>query len=178
MEPCGEFGVESIRYPKSMAILHWLTAVVMIAAYLISESSPQVRTDPPRVHMVLGLSVLAFTLPRLCLRLFSGVPRPLKSMPTRLARLSRVGHAALYALLFLVPLTGWITASRLGLKIELCGVDLAFFGRPVVGSPGSIADMHQIGGNFLFFLALLHVGIALWHFFRLRDQTLQRMWPF
>ena len=178
MEPFGDLGVESVRYSKAIAIFHWLTAVLVIIAYVISESSPQIRSDPPTVHILLGLSVLTLTAPRLLLRLIGGVPSPLKSVSKRWARLSRVGHAALYLLLFLVPLTGWFTVSRLGLKIELLGMDLPLLIRPVAGNPGPIADVHQIGGNILFCIALLHAGFAFWHCFRLRDQTLQRMWPF
>jgi len=173
-----DIDANATRYSKIMAIFHWLTAVLVIVAYLISESSPDIRKDPPILHILLGLAVLTLTLPRLLWRLLGGVPSPLQTVSQRLARLARVGHAALYLLLFAVPLTGWITASRLGLNIGLWGIDLPFLVRPVDAHPGLIADLHQIGGNLLLGIASLHTAFALWHYFRLRDQTLQRMWPF
>jgi superoxide oxidase len=173
-----ELGENAAHYSKSMSILHWLTAVLVIVAYVISEGGPGIRKDPPTVHILLGLAVLTLTLPRLLWRLIGGVPRPLQTVSKQLARLARVGQATLYILLFLVPLTGWITVSRLGLKVGLWGIHLPLLIRPVDGEPGPIADLHQIGGNLLLGIASLHAAFALWHFFRLRDQTLQRMWPF
>ncbi len=166
------------RYSKMMATFHWLTAVLIIVTYLISESSTQIRKDPPVLHILLGLSVLTLSLPRLLWRLLSAVPAPEQTVSRRLARIARVGHTALYLLLFIVPLTGWLTFSRLGLKVQLWGINLPFLIKPVDGDPGPIADLHQVAGNLLLGIACLHAGFALWHFFRLRDQTLQRMWPF
>src|SRR6267154_1090407 len=102
-----------------MSTLHWLTAALVILAYLTSEGGTRVRADPPFTHIFLGLSVLLFTLPRLLGRLFGGVPPPLESTPERMIRLARVGHGTLYFLLIAVPLAGWFTVSRLGLSIEL-----------------------------------------------------------
>jgi cytochrome b561 len=169
---------DATRYSKAMATFHWLTAVLVTIAYLISDGSPGIRKDPPIIHILLGLSVLTLTLPRLLWRVLRGVPSPLQTVSKRLARLAGAAHALIYLLLFAVPLTGWITASRLGLKIGLWGIDLPFLIRPVEGDPGAIADLHQVAGNLLVGIAGLHAAFAFWHFFRLRDQTLQRMWPF
>jgi len=178
MEPPLEFAPRSAKYSKLVSSFHWATAALVIVAYVISDGGPDIRKDPPTAHILLGLAVLSLTIPRLVWRLFRGVPRPLPAVSKRMIRLASAGHARLYLLLFAVPLTGWITLSRLGLKIRLWGIDLPFFVRPVDGDPGPIADMHQIGGNLLLGIAALHATFALWHFFRLRDQTLQRMWPF
>jgi len=56
-----------------MLIFHWATAALMLLAYLTSEGGASVRTDPPTTHIVLGLSVLFLTLPRLLLRYLRGV---------------------------------------------------------------------------------------------------------
>src|SRR5271154_5500793 len=155
-----DIDANATRYSKIMAIFHWLTAVLVIVAYLISESSPDIRKDPPIIHILLGLSVLTLTLPRLLWRLLRGVPRPVQTVSRRLARIARVGHAALYLLLFIVPLTGWLTFSRLGLKVKLWGLNLPFLIKPVDGDPGAIADLHQVAGNLLLGIACLHAGFA------------------
>jgi superoxide oxidase len=173
-----DIAANATRYSKTMATFHWLTAVLVIVAYLISENGPDIRKDPPIIHILLGLSVLTLTLPRLLWRLLGGVPGPVHTVSRLLSRLARVGHVALYMLLFIVPLTGWLTLSRLGLRVELWTINLPFLIRPVDGDPGAIAELHQVAGNLLLGIACLHAGFAFWHFFRLRDQTLRRMWPF
>jgi hypothetical protein len=65
MKPPGDLVANATHYSKTMATFHWLTAVLVIVAYLISESSPDIRKDPPIIHILLGLSVLTLTLPSL-----------------------------------------------------------------------------------------------------------------
>jgi cytochrome b561 len=150
----------------------------VILAYLTSEGGPQVRESPPTVHILLGLSVLSLTLPRLLGRLRGGVPSPLETLSKRMTLVAGIGHATLYVLLFAVPITGWITLSRLGLNIDMFGLKLPFLTAPVDGDPGPIANLHQLGGNLLLGIAAIHAAYALWHFLWLRDKALQRMWPF
>jgi cytochrome b561 len=74
------------------------------------------------------------------------------------------------------------TLKTIGMKVvflhqsylgaSLWGIVLPFLDKPVDGDPGPIADVHQIAGNLLLGIALLHAAFALWHFFRLLDQTL------
>ncbi len=123
-----------------MAIFHWVTAALVIIAYVISESGPDIRKDPPFIHILLGLSVLTLTLPRLFWRLLRGVPIPLSTVSQRLSHLARVGHTALYLLLFIVPLTGWLTLSRLGLQIKFGGINLPGSSGLSVGKKWSFFD--------------------------------------
>jgi cytochrome b561 len=167
----------SARYSKLMMTFHWLTAVLVLAAYLTSENQSEKPTHSQFTHAVLGMWVLALTLSRLVARFAGGVPPPLESTHNLMARLAHLGHLGIYFLLLAVPLTGWFTLSRLGLRIELFGLPLPLLSPPVRGEPGLIANIHQIGGNLLLIIAATHVGVAFWHHFWLRDQTLRRMSP-
>ena len=178
MEPTRDTAINPARYSKFMATLHWLTAALLILAYVTSEGNLNTHSDAPTVHVLLGLSVLTLTLPRLFGRLLRGVPSPLDTLFKRWTRMAGIGHATLYMFLFAVPLTGWITLSRLGLNVERFGLILPLLTAPVAGEPGLIAAVHQFGGNLLMGTAAVHAALALWHFFWLRDKTLQRMWPF
>jgi cytochrome b561 len=178
MKPRGGLAGDSARYSKFIATLHWLMAALVILAYVTSEGDLNEHSDAPTVHALLGVSVLALLLPRFLGRLLGDVPSPLHTLSKRWTRLAGIGHATLYLLLFAVPLTGWFTLSLLGLNVALLGHGLPFLTAPVAGDPGFIANVHQIGGNLLLGIAALHAAFALWHFFWLRDKTLQRMWPF
>lgn len=57
-----------------MIVIHWLTALLVLAAWLTSEGGRGVAENPPMLHFTLGLSVLVLVLPRLILRLVGGAP--------------------------------------------------------------------------------------------------------
>jgi cytochrome b561 len=160
-----------------MIVLHWTTALLVVAAYLTSEGGPRVRTDPPVLHMTLGVAVLALLLPRLVSRFVGGVP-PVENPHGRwLDVAARIGHWALYGLLAVIPLTGWYTAARLGLHVSFFGLALPALTTPVEGRPGMVAELHQLAGNAILILAGVHALLALWHQFILKDGTLERMSP-
>ena len=138
MKSRGGAAVVSARYSKFMSTLHWLMAALVILAYATSEGDLNTHSDVPTVHILLGLSVLTLTLPRLLGRLLGGVPSPLDTLSKGWARMAGIGHE----------------------------------------EPGLIANVHQFGGNLLMGTAAVHAAFAVWHFFWLRDKTLQRMWPF
>ena len=165
------------RYSMLMILVHWTTALLVVAAYLTSEGGPRVRTDPPLLHMTLGVAVLVLLLPRLVSRVMGGVP-PVENPHCKWLDLAaRVGHWVLYALLVSIPLTGWYTASRLGLHVSFLGVQLPALTGPVEGRPGTVAEVHQLAGNAILILAGVHALLALWHQFILKDGTLERMSP-
>lgn len=164
------------RYSMPMIVFHWLTAILILAAYLTAEGGRGVRADPPTLHFLSGFAVLLLVLPRLVIRMFLGGP-PTVSHGTLLDIGAKLGHAALYILLVALPLTGWYAASRMGVAIDLLGVTLPTLAAKVEGHPGLIAELHETGGNAIMILAGLHAAIALWHQFVLRDGTLTRMSP-
>jgi cytochrome b561 len=164
------------RYSIPMIVLHWTTAILILAAYFTGEGGRHVRLDPPTLHFLLGFVVLLLVLPRLIWRLFGGAP-PAVSHGPLLDLGAKIGHAALYVLMIALPLTGWYAASRLGVTVNLLGWKLPSIAAPVQGAPGFIADLHETGGSLILILAGLHAAMALWHHFVLRDGTLTRMSP-
>ena len=89
---------------------------------------------------------------------------------------AHAGHAALYGLMVVIPLSGWLMSSAKGFQTVWFGVlpipDL-------VGKDKELGDLlqqvHQ-ALNLLLMLTLAgHVAAALWHHFVLKDDTLRRM---
>ncbi len=169
---------KSARYSNVLIAIHWLTALLVVIAYLASEGGRRVRLDPPLLHFAAGMAVLVLVFARVIARAAGGAPPPPASIDPWLVRAAQFGHALLYALLIAVPLTGWIAASRLGVPIDLYGLRIPAIAAPVKGGIGAIGSIHQIGGNVLLILAGLHAAAALWHQFLRRDRTLERMSPF
>jgi cytochrome b561 len=166
----------SIRYSKSMIVIHWLSALAVVGAWLTAEGGRHVVQSPPLLHFSLGLAVLALVVPRLILSLTGGAPA-MAAPYGWLATGIKIGHGLLYLLLIAVPITGWYAASRLGVPISFFGLHLPAIAAPVQGRPGLIAEFHENAGTFILILAGLHALMAIWHQFVLRDGTLQRMSP-
>ena len=169
---------KNARYSNTMIVIHWLTAALVLVAYLVSEGGRRVRVDPPVLHFACGFAVLVLVFARLLARAAGGAPAPPGSVGPTLARAAKLGHAVLYLLLVAVPLTGWYAVSRLGVPIDLWGLRIPAIAAAVKGRIGAIGEIHQIGGNAILILAGLHAAAGLWHQFVRRDHTLERMSPF
>ncbi len=165
------------KYSTLMIAIHWLTAILVVTAYLLSEGGPRVRTDPPLWHFVCGIAVLVLVFPRLIARLLGGAPPAQDAGSALLNKAVKLGHGALYLLLLAVPLTGWYAVSRLGVRVDLFGWTLPPIAAAVKGDIGLVANVHQIGGNVILILAGMHAAMGLWHQFIRHDHTLERMRP-
>ena len=106
-------------------------------------------------------------------------------MPTLERRAALLGHLALYALLFLLPLTGWALISTSGKPSLLFG----YTDIPLIpwlsGLSGdekkSYHDLfegaHEVLANALLVPIAAHVAAALRHAFVLKDGVFSRMLP-
>lgn len=164
----------SFRYSKTMIIIHWLTAFLVLGSWLTAEGGREIVDNPPLLHFTLGLAVLALIVPRLILRLAGAAPEA-NGGSSWLATAAKTGHGLLYLLMVGLPITGWYAASLMGVPVSFLGIELPALTAAVQGRPGLIADLHENAGTFILILAGLHALMAIWHQFVLRDGTLQRM---
>ncbi len=165
------------RYSKTLIILHWGMALLILAAWFTAESGRQVRLNPPLLHFSLGLAVLLLVMPRLIARRWGSHARIEDPQGPWLNLAAKVGHALLYLFMIGLPLTGWYAASRLGVPVSFFGLSLPAIAATAQGAPGPIAEIHETGGTIVLVLSGLHALIALWHQFVLRDGTMERMNP-
>lgn len=103
------------RYSAPAQLLHWTTAFFVVAAYIVSVGGPETRVYSPvndfdrSLHELIGLSVFALTLVRVCWRAFSSPPKS-PGMPAWMELAAKLAHWAIYALLVVVPLTAILGA--------------------------------------------------------------------
>jgi cytochrome b561 len=173
----GSRNEQIIRYSKGMIAIHWVVAVLVVAAWLTAEDGKRVVGNPPLLHFSLGLAVLALMVPRLVLRLVDQAPPAQSEQRAWLNFAAKIGHVVLYAFLIGLPLSGWYAASRLGAPVSFFGVSLPAIAAPVQGAPDLIAEIHENAGTVILYLAGLHALMACWHQIVLRDGTLRRMSP-
>jgi cytochrome b561 len=92
-------------------------------------------------------------------------------------RLSSPVHLALYALLFIIPVIGFVTFVYHGRVFNFGVFELNLGIKKNRAIFGPTEDIHGYLAYALFALAGLHALAALWHRFFLHDGVLARMWP-
>ncbi|MDE2257778.1 MAG: cytochrome b [Xanthomonadaceae bacterium] len=167
---------------------HW----TLVALILVQGAIGLIMVDLPKrpsvipvysFHKSLGLTILALAVLRLAWRLFDARPHDPPAMPRWQVLGARAGHALLYLLIFLVPLSGWWYDSVAALR------PLYWFGLihvPPLGGPDPsipdlkhiVAERHQLLFWVLIAVAAGHALMALIHHFHNRDGVLKRMLPF
>jgi cytochrome b561 len=171
------------RYGSVPQLLHWLTFICVIAAWVIGfffDDFP--RASHPVllfIHMTLGQSVLALLVVRLVWR-FVDPPPPL--VETRLGRLlaivARLNHCAIYVLLLAVPVVGILVQLKRGRALPIFGIWEFASPWPMDRALSrSIREIHGLLANTLLALVGIHAAAALIHHYVLRDATLWRMLP-
>jgi cytochrome b561 len=174
--------VQQHAYGPTAKALHWLTMALLTVQYAIGWIMPGVKPGMTpgtlmNLHISIGVVILALVLARYLWRLFHHVP-PEPSL-TRWQNLgSSAVHLALYALIVVTTLTGWVYASMRGWPLSIFGV----VPLPALVAEGStfgrtIGELHQILIWVLLTAIGLHVGAALIHLVVYRDRVMQRMLP-
>ena len=160
------------RYGWFGQALHWLVVAGIIAAYFTAEAGDAMLA----LHRTVGITILALALLRLGWRLSNRPPELPASMARWQRTAARVAHALLYALLFLVPMTGWLLSSAEGDPVVVFG-RLEVPPLAAAADPDSFEDLHEMLFNALVAVAFVHAAAALKHHFWDRDGVLRSMLP-
>ena len=172
------------RWGAVSQLLHWLIVVLLIVQVTLASMADDLPLGMKKLgllarHKSFGITILGLAVLRLVWRWVN--PTPL--LPGTLKPYERVlanfTHAALYILLFAMPLTGWMMSSARGFPVSWFG----FFQLPdLVPKNKSIYDAmletHEALQWVLYTVVALHVLAALKHHFMLKDNVLKRMLPF
>ena len=171
------------RYGTLSIMLHWLMLLLIVAVCLLMELKSltpkgSVQRDAmAQWHYTLGLSVFLLVWLRVLARLAGTTPLVQPAQPQRQALLARLVHLALYALMIGLPLLGWLTLGAKGMVIPFFGTEL-----PALSAENRLyakwfKELHETGATLGYLLVGLHAAAALYHHFRLRDNTLHLMLP-
>jgi cytochrome b561 len=171
------------RYGSLSIGIHWLVLLLLIAVYAsinLRELYPKgsdLREALKTWHFMLGMLVFVFVWLRLAARL-SGPAPGIQPAPPGWQQLSaKLLHLALYALMIVMPLSGWLLLSATGKPIPFFGLELP----ALVGENKDLAkqlkEIHEIVGTAGYYLIGLHALAALYHHYVVRDNTLARMLP-
>jgi cytochrome b561/polyisoprenoid-binding protein YceI len=172
------------RYSRTAMILHWMIALAIAFQLALGWRFDSMAKGPGlftayQLHKSVGITILVLSVVRLAVRLLR--PRPAAATDAGWARLlSKIVHGALYGVMVIAPLTGWIIVSTAKIKIPtlLFGV-IPWPHLPVSKSWLDPAEgLHALLGFVGAGLIALHVVGALRQQFVKGEPMLARMIPF
>jgi len=177
------FKSDANRWGVGARTLHWIMALLIIGAGIVGLYMSDLPNSPQKIriyalHKSVGLTVLALLLLRFAWRLADRRPDEVP-MPPLQAMAARVVHLLLYALMLLLPLSGWVYNSASGYPLQWFGL----FNLPNLtgGADPALKDVahefHEYGFWLLVIALVAHAGAALKHHIIDRDDTLVRMLP-
>ena len=165
------------RFGLLTRAIHWITAVLVLfmLGFGTYIARMEVNLSNYRLfgwHKTVGIAVLVLVVLRILWHRASPPPDPMATVPAWQTRLARGAHLALYLLLVVVPLTGWIASAA-------TGIDVVIFDRWTLPRIAPVSEgwekvffaAHGILTKILAALILLHIAGA----FHRSDGTLRRM---
>jgi cytochrome b561 len=167
------------RYSSVAIAFHWtIAALVLFNLWLgLAHDNLPREWQVMTVHKSVGLTVLVLSLARLAWRLTHRPPLLAHDLPAWERAAALAAHWGFYALLILMPLSGWVMSSQSRRPLHwFWAFDVPKL--PVTEAMGDFAGgAHEWLGWTMIALILLHVAAALRHHLILRDATLARMLP-
>ncbi len=171
------------RYGSLSIGIHWLMLLLFIAVYALIELRELYPkgSDPREAmkmwHFMLGMLVFVLVWPRLAARLSGPTPGIQPEPPSWQQLSAKLLHLALYALMIIMPLSGWLELSAAGKPIPFFGLQLPALIGENKDLAKQIKEVHEIIGTVGYYLIGLHVAAALYHHVIKRDNTMTRMLP-
>jgi cytochrome b561 len=163
-------------------LLHWLVVFLVAVQWSLAKyAATQTLTGKIGtlgLHKSIGITILALAASRLIWRLLNPTPSSPDGQKVWERGLARLSHVALYALIFALPISGWVMSSARNFAVSWFGI----FQIPSLVSPDpklfkQMEDLHQLLFTALLVAALLHVIGAFKHHYIDRDDVLRRMLP-
>ena len=129
------------------------------------------------LHKVIGVTILALVLVRLLWRWTHPAPPLPASMPAWERRAAHASHWALYVLMVVVPVSGFLMSSALGFPTIVLGVRLPDLLERNRELGDTLKAVHFYLNKTLLAVIALHFAAAMKHHFFDRDDVLRRMLP-
>lgn len=172
------------RYGAAAQLFHWTIAALIVVQFALAWSFDDLPNGLRKLklialHKSFGMTILMLAVLRLLWRLGHAPPPLPAGMSPLERRLARASHAALYTLIFVMPLTGWLMSSAKHYSVSWFNL---FTWPDLIGKNETAFEVlrttHDVLSNCLLALAVLHLLAAFKHHFWNHDDVLVRMLPF
>jgi cytochrome b561/polyisoprenoid-binding protein YceI len=172
------------RWGSLSRFLHWLIVALIALQAALGLTGLMLPLGLEKLavlarHKSIGITILGLATLRLLWRWLNPTPPLPSNLKPHERFLAHFTHAALYVLLFAMPLTGWMMSSARGFPVSWFNVyqlpDLVPKNDELYDA---LVTTHAVLAIALALTVLLHIAGALKHHFVLKDDTLRRMLPF
>lgn len=174
--------MEIQRYNSTAIIIHWLMAIMILAMiglglFMVGlEKGSDERSYYFALHKSIGLTLALLAIFRLIWKIISDSPK----LPDYVAPLHRkiatATHHLLYLLLFIQPITGYISSSFSGYKTKFWGIPLPHWGWKDPDLNQLFTTIHEISAFCLIALLILHIAGVIYHLHKKETELFKRMW--
>lgn len=170
------------KYTRIAILLHWLLAPLLLALIALGLYMTDLpRNTPARgayfnLHKSLGLVAFTLVALRAVWRLRLGAPLAPAAMTVWQRRAAALNHAALYACMVLMPISGYLGSSFGKFGVKFFGLTLPHWGWEDGRLQKIFVETHHVVAGVFIALILVHTGAALYHLIR-RDGVCGRIWP-
>jgi cytochrome b561 len=171
------------KYGAIAKCFHWVMALAILMMLAVGFIMTDLPMSPDKfrvygIHKSIGALILIAAFLRLFWRFINIVPELPADIPTWQKLGAHGSHVALYILMFVMPLSGWLMSSAAGFQVSVFG----WFLLPnlIAPSPGLrkiFGIAHEVLAFAIIGLVSLHILAALKHHFIDKDTILRRMLP-
>lgn len=165
------------QYSTRLAVVHWLTLLLFIAAFYLGHELDEMQEAAAKmslypIHFIIGDLVFILTLIRAYFLFKDGKLAPVEGGSAIANKLATGIHHLLYALLIALPVSGMVMINTTGVVAALQAHDAS-----------KLPDLekfmiHEVHAGIVAILLLtiaLHAAAALYHQFVLKDNLIRRM---
>jgi cytochrome b561 len=163
--------------------LHWLMAVLILSMFVLGWVAVIYPLSPTKLelfiwHKSIGLTLLALVVVRLLWRIVNITPEPPAGESVVEQRLARTGHAVLYALMVLMPVSGYIINSTANFSFRYFGGARVPNLIPADKAWQDAAEaVHLTTFSIFFLVVIIHIVAAIRHHTIKKNNILSRMLP-
>ncbi|MDO9709599.1 cytochrome b [Paracraurococcus lichenis] len=173
-----------VEYSTLSKWFHWVTvtllAVALPVGFVIDHIKDADKMPFYAIHESAGVTIFVVVLLRLVWRLVRRPPPLPEHVPAILGKVANGVHHALYALLLLQPILGFLATNAWGFPLRgetayLGFIDFPKFMETNEDVAAGLQLFHTIGAWTILVLLVLHIGGAVFHQAIRRDGLLLRM---
>ncbi len=169
------------KYVFSVRVLHWLMAIMIIGLIVSGLIMVDVPKSNPQHHLLfkfhksIGISIGMLIIARVIVRIRYVAPALPSTISVLSKKLANVTHWILYALMIVIPISGYLMCTWKGPPVAWFGILLPhLFNKDDVHA--NIAEkVHHTSAYILLVLLCIHVGAVLFHLIKHRVNLIRRI---
>ncbi len=172
-----------MKYALSSRIIHWIMAaliIFMLALGLYMSDMPKDAVNRMEIyglHKSLGALALILIIVRIVNRFIFKAPALPDSFPKVEKVLAHLGHIALYLLMIIAPLSGYLMSNSFGYPVSLFALQMPFLIGTNLEMAPFFKEAHEISTTLLMIVIAIHIAAVVKHRFfdKAENDVLKRM---